>query len=349
MSMLRSLRKPFHVNFEITNRCNYNCKFCSAQLSKYYSNELSTRDVSSIIRKLVDENVYALFLTGGEPLLRKDLPIFVKQAINCGMNVCVSTNAVAANKSIAESLAHAGLDEIQVSIQAPNEIHNEIVGVDGALEAAFEGMDNLIQAGIGVIVASVGIRRNYRFLPELGRKVAKMGAICYRVLRLMPTSSEMLEELIPHNEIGLLVKNLIDLQEEGVITTDIHTPPGFFGHGYYNPGRYPYILHAFCGVCTAGKTTMAILPNGDCTPCIEFKDAGFIGGNIMKQSLSEIWESKPMSLLRDATPDNYQRECGICPYKWTCYSSRCIAYRFDGDVLGDDCSCYKIREKKKIH
>lgn len=345
MSTLNRLEKPFHVNFEITNSCNFNCSFCSAQLSKYQKPDLSTQDVCNIISILADEGVYALFFTGGEPLLRDDLPIFVKQALDYGMNVCISSNAAVASKEKAKQLVDAGLDEIQVSIQAPDTTHDNIVGVDGAIKMAFNGLQNLIDVGLGVIVASVGTRKNYQTLPSLADKVAHLGGICYRVLRLIPTSKDALQDMIPYEGLEWLVTEMINRIEKGKITIDIHTPPGFVSHGYHNPGEYPQLLHAFTGICTAGKTTMAILPNGDCIPCIEFKN--FMCGNILKQSLDEIWNAEPMKLLKNVTPDKYQGICGECSYKWTCYSARCIAYRFD-HLYGDDFSCYKVRRQRKL-
>jgi MoaA/NifB/PqqE/SkfB family radical SAM enzyme len=280
MYALKSLQKPFLVSFEVTSQCDLECSFCSAQLSKYPREDLPTKSVLEIITKIANEDIYSIFLTGGEPLMRSDLPLIINECLNYGMNVSLSTNGIEASKKIVKMIASTGLEEVQVSIHAPNEIHDELVRVNGAVKRSFEGMRNLIDAGIRVTVASVATRMNYYLLPELAEQVAEMGAKYFRVLRLMPHSYDMLQQIVPYNEMRKLVERLIRC------------------------------------------------------------------GNILSESFSEIWNSKPMSLLRSATPDNFHGRCGDCELKWSCYSARCVAYNLGGDILGDDISCYRIAEER---
>ena len=337
---LKTLQKPFIVNFEVTSQCNQECSFCSAQLSKYRRDDLPTEAVLEIISKIAREGIYSIFLTGGEPFLRDDLPLLIEECLNYGMNVSLSTNGVEATERTARLIASTGLDEIQVSIHAPNDIHDKIVGVNGALSRSFEGLHNLIEAGLRVTVASVATRMNYYFLPELAEKVAEMGAKYFRVLRLMPHSYDMLQQIVPYGEMQMLVEHLMDLEKRTEeFTISIHTSPGFTDERFYSPEEYS-IVHPLCHTCTAGKASMAVLSNGDCFPCLELKSPEFMCGNILHKSLSEIWNSGPMSLLRSATPDKYHGRCGECESKWICYSARCVAYNLGGDILGDDRSCY---------
>lgn len=341
-TVLRSLQKPFIVNFEVTSQCNEECTFCSAQLSRYRRNDLPTEPVLEIISKIAHENIYSIFLTGGEPLLREDIPLIVKECINLGMNVSLSTNGTEATGRIAYTIASAGLEEIQVSIHAPDDTNDRIVGVKGAVKRSFDGLRNLVEAGLRVTVAAVATNANYSQLPELAEKVAKMGAKHFRVLRLMPHSEDILKQIVPLREMQLLVKRLMRLEGQlGAFTIDIHSSPGFLDASMYDPREYR-IIHPLCHTCTAGKLSMGILSNGDCVPCLELKAPELACGNILRDSLSEVWNSKPMSLLRSAKPDNYHGRCGECEFKWTCYSARCVAYNLCSDIFGDDISCYRI-------
>lgn len=345
MYILKSFEKPFIVNFEITSQCDQRCSFCYAQLLKYRREDLPTKSVLEIISKIAKEGIYSIFLTGGEPFLRNDLPLIIKRCLDYGMNVSLSTDGTMVTEKTAKLIASTGLDETQVSIQAPNEIHDKIVGVDGALTQSFKGLRNLIKAGLRVTVASVATRMNYSLLPELAKKVAVMGAKYFRVLRLMPHSYDMLQQIVPYEKMQILVERLSHLEEklEGFIIS-IHTSPGFLDERFYNSREYK-IVHPLCHTCTAGKASMGILSNGDCVPCLELKSPEFICGNILYSSFSDIWNSKPMSLLRSVTPDNYHGKCGECEFKWSCYSARCVAYNLGKDILGDDKSCYRLLEK----
>jgi len=342
MCALNSLERPFHINFEITNRCNHGCYFCSAELRKYCRKDLPTRDIIRIISKIANEDVYSVFLTGGEPLLRKDLPLIIKECLDYGINVSLSTNGVMADEKTSKLVASAGLEEIQVSIHAPNEIHDKMVGVEGAIEGALKGLKNLIEAGFSVIVAAVPTKMNHPLLPELAERVQQMGARCFRVLRLMPHSRSVLEQIVPYREMQMLVKRLSGFAHRlNNFAASIHTSAGFSTEAY-DLEHWEKILHPLSHTCSAGKVTMGIMANGDCVPCLEIKNPKMICGNILHQSFSEIWDSKPMSLLRLATPDKYRGRCEECELKWTCYSARCVAYNLEGDILGDDVSCYRL-------
>lgn len=339
---LSTLEKPFIVSYEVTSQCSLDCFFCCAQLSKYRREDLPTEAALQVISKIADAGVYSIFLTGGEPLQRSDLPLLIEECLARGMNVSLSTNGVEASRTTAELIAATGLEEVQVSIHAPDETHDRLVGVSGALDRGLDGLRNLVDAGLRVTVASVATRQNYWQLPRLAELVAGMGARYFRVLRLMPHSDDLLQQLVPHDGMKTIVKQLMDLEKrmEDFIVS-VHASPGFQDERYHNPDEYG-IVHPLCHTCTAGKTSMAILSNGDCTPCVELKSPEFVCGNIITSPLAEIWASEPMSLLRSATPDNYLDRCGQCEYRWTCYSARCAAFSLEGDVLGDDLSCYLL-------
>lgn len=343
MSVLKKLEKAFIVNFEITNQCNLDCMFCSAQLSRYARKDLPTSKVLSIIDKIAQQDIYSIFLTGGEPLLRNDLPQIIERCMNHEMNVMLSTNGIMESEEVADRIASTGLEEIQVSIHAPNEINDRLVQADGALEQSLQGLRNLVNAGLKVTVASVATRKNINLLPKLAKQVAEMGAKYFRVLRLIPHSDKMLKFLVPYEEMrktvdefGLLDDNLSDF------TISIHASPGFVDEKFSDPDEYS-IVHPLCHTCTAGKTSFGILPNGDCVPCLELKDPEFICGNILDKTIDKIWDSQPMATIRSATPDRYKGECADCNKKWLCYSARCVAHNLEGDILGDDVSCYLLR------
>lgn len=344
---LKTLQKPFIINFEITSQCNQDCNFCCAQLSNHRREDLPTKDVLVIISKIAYEEIGSIFLTGGEPLLRQDFPLIIKECIAYGMNVSLSTNGTEATSEIAKAIAAVGLEEIQVSIQAPDDTHDRIVGVKGAITRSFQGLRNLIETGLRVTVAAVATVTNYSLLPELAKNVANMGAKHFRVLRLMPHSYDMLQQIVPHKEMQMLVRRLLRLETNlDDFTIEIHSSPGFLDPSTYDPREYR-ILHPLCHTCTAGKVSMGILSNGDCVPCLELKAPELVCGNILRDSLSEVWNSKPMSLLREVTPHRYHGKCGECEFKWTCYSARCVSYNLRGDLFGDDESCYHLSNSTK--
>jgi radical SAM protein with 4Fe4S-binding SPASM domain len=341
-ALLSSLERPFIANLEVTSQCNLACTFCSAQLAKFRRDDLPTDLILQVIARIAEDGVRSIFLTGGEPLLRQDIPLIIRECVSRGMDVSLSTNGTEASSELAASLAAAGLEELQVSIHAPDSTHDRLVGCTGALDRGLAGLQNLVGAGLVVTVAAVATRANYPRLPRLAERVARLGAKHFRVLRLMPHSPEMLRQVVPHRQMQALVKRLARIgQGSAGLSVDVHAPPGFLDPLSHDPGEYA-ILHPLCHTCTAGKLSMGIMSNGDCVPCLELKDPEFACGNTLRDSLTTIWDARPMSLLRRATPDRYCGKCGKCELRWTCYSARCVAHHLRGDILGDDDSCYRL-------
>ena len=341
---LRALSRPFTVSFEVTSRCDLNCFFCSARLQEFGRPDLDTEGCIRILDSLFKENVFSIFLTGGEPVLRPDLPELVHHCVSNGANTLLSTSAVGVDRILASALYEAGLDEVQVSIHALNELHDEIVGAPGAFESAMQGVEAFLAAGMRVTVAAVTTRRNIGTLPALARLVARMGVQHFRAQRLMPHSAELLREVAPKEEFLSVSHELVGLDKEFPnFQVHVHATPGLLDTPDLFDKREFGIVHPLTHTCSAGKTSMGILSNGDCVPCLELKDNEFFCGNLLTDSLDEIWNAKPMKRLREAGPANYTGKCSQCELRWTCYSARCVAYRMTGDLLGDDLSCYLLR------
>lgn len=338
---IRSLSKPLHVNFEIVGTCNESCTFCAAELTSFPRRGLTSAEIMHVLKELGDNGVYSVFLTGGEPASKKDLPEIIRRAIDLGINVTTATNGTLINRRLAETLKRAGLDEIQVSIHGTPTIHDSITGLSGSYERAVNAVSLLKECGIDPIVASVGMKRNYKSLPALARIVADHGAVAYRILRLMPNRIEMVEEVLGSNEVSWLIDEISSIREETDLELDLHIPSGCVHEQFFDPSKFPTISHPLMSTCTAGKATMAVLADGLAAPCVELKQLPC--GNILDLGLEEVWNSPTMNSVRSVTPESYSGECARCQVKNTCYSARCVAYRFDGSILGDDVTCVKLR------
>lgn len=155
-----------------------------------------------------------------------------------------------------------------MSLHGLEKTHERITKVPYSYYLTLRGIKYLHEAGIGVIVASVGMKTNYRELPQLARQVADMGAIAYRVLRLMPNKPELLDQVLEEEESRWLIEELDKVRHEKKIEIEVHVPPGCFHTRYFNPSTFPKFSHAYTSICTACKASMAILSNGDVVPCI---------------------------------------------------------------------------------
>lgn len=142
------------VLWEITPRCNMNCKHCLffQNNEKEIQNELSTDQVFNIIDNLSKEShLKAIWLSGGEPLLRKDIVDICKKISDYGIKPSLSTNGILLDKKLADELHSAGVEYIHLSIDGANaNTHDKLRGVNGAFLKLMKVMDILKTSPIRV-------------------------------------------------------------------------------------------------------------------------------------------------------------------------------------------------------
>jgi len=177
-----------------------------------------------------------------------------------------------------------------VSIHGLEITHDRVVRRKGSFRNALKFIRTLTENDIKVIVASVGMKSNYRELPRLAKFLVDHYKIsAFRVLRLMPNVKSLIEEVIGPEECKWLIDKLHKLRDDTGLEVDIHVPPGCLHSFYYNPLFRPKLSHQFVSICTAGKASMAILSDGTVVPCVELKD--LICGNILESEIEDIWNS----------------------------------------------------------
>jgi MoaA/NifB/PqqE/SkfB family radical SAM enzyme len=153
-----------HINLiEITNACNYKCKFCYSGANKddakYY---LSVEDAVSIGRNIKKHGGYSVTLTGGEPTLHKDLIRMVKELKKLGLFVQLATNGsmLARDASLAVSLRKAGLSGIQLQLDSIRRSIHVMHRDNGMFEEKFEALKNSVNAGLNISIAATITKHN---------------------------------------------------------------------------------------------------------------------------------------------------------------------------------------------
>ena len=91
-----------------------------------------------------------MLFSGGEPLVRKDLPELAKYATNKGMRAVISTNGTLIDRNMAKILKDVGLSYVGVSLDGGEEVHDAFRGVKGAYKKALEGRDYCREEGLKV-------------------------------------------------------------------------------------------------------------------------------------------------------------------------------------------------------
>lgn len=252
-------KRPFCVSFEVTYNCNALCKHCNRGGSAEEQRATPRRygEISQQIKPLVAQ------LSGGEPLLRNDLEQIV-DALSIPKSapyIIVITNGVLLSKERYRRLREAGADEFSLSLDYPDERHDEFRGVPGL----FNRISTLIKElssenNRAITLCCVVQSRNFRELIRMAELAAKWNVnITFSAYTCLRTNDEsyMLssEELEEFREI---IEHLLDFKKKyrNIYTSDynLKVMPDFFKNGYI-PN------------CRTGERFLNVNPEGTLSPC----------------------------------------------------------------------------------
>ncbi|MCS7098506.1 MAG: radical SAM protein [Candidatus Methanomethyliaceae archaeon] len=167
----------------ITGKCDLRCRHCYASHFNNL-NELSTEDAIKVIKELAKMNVNHISFTGGEPTLRKDLPILISQAYDLGFELSIVTSALSMNSKLISLLIRNDV-EIQVSIDgATKETFTKIRG--SYFELLLEKLKQLKKLGAKIRPVMTINALNYHEATEYIKLCSEMNAIGAAMIPLIP-------------------------------------------------------------------------------------------------------------------------------------------------------------------
>jgi MoaA/NifB/PqqE/SkfB family radical SAM enzyme len=160
-----------NANLEVTKRCNARCEFCD------YWKEKPPRELADYVPVIKKLKPLSVGITGGEPLLRKDLEGIVSSLrSNFGfLHIGLITNGALLTSERGFSLWEAGLDELSISLDYLDERHDSERRIPGLTKHIFSVVPRLTAHGVKVCFNIVIKSGNYRELPRMVSKIAEMG------------------------------------------------------------------------------------------------------------------------------------------------------------------------------
>jgi heme b synthase len=341
--------------WEITRSCNLFCAHCrSSSTSGTYKDELSTEECRRLIDEIVETDKPVIILSGGEPLMRKDIFEIASYAAGKGLRVAMGTNGTLITEDVAAKLKAVPISRVAVSIDFPEaELQDKFRGKAGSFQSALVGIARLRQAGIEVQINSTITRLNTKYLNELLGLALKSGAVAFHPFMLVPTGrGKGLEKVaMSPEEYEKTLRWVYDRQKE--LGASIFLKPTDAPH-YQRiirqkakennvqetlPDRKTAArsgpMNSMTRGCLAGISFCFISHRGRVQGC------GYLdvdAGNIRDRSFKQIWmESKLFRELRDLS--NIKGKCGDCEYKNICGGCRARAYESTGDYLEAEPYC----------
>ena len=269
-------RQLTYLRVSLIDRCNLRCLYCMPHglLNAFKEEELLTMDeIAEIVSIFAELGIWKVRLTGGEPLLRKDVPSLVARIkkIPGIREVVMTTNGVLL-KHFADELKKAGLDRINVSLDTLNrENFKRITGLD-KLNDVLEGIDAAVNAGIAPVKVNTVLMKGYNDHEVLDLvEFAVRRTFQIRFIEWMPTSGEIHSM---QRSRFLSVESAKKAVEEkcGLIADDSnpHSPARSF-HIQGTSSKIGFISplsNAFCSMCNR----LRLKANGMMKTCLHGKE-----------------------------------------------------------------------------
>ncbi len=240
---------PHVVAWNLTRRCNLRCTHCyiSAGPWETSGDELDSDECRRIVDQIVALNpAPMLILSGGEPLLRDDLPAIAEYAAGRGATVVVGTNGTMLTDERVAELMEAGVTGVAVSVDSLRpEYHDRFRRGTDALAATSEAVERLRERRLDFIVQTTATRGNAREVPRLIEWAAERGAVAFNLYFLVPTGrGERLTDLSP-TEYEELLGVLVEYSRRylGVMMVRAKCAPHFIRKVYEEAPDSPILNH----------------------------------------------------------------------------------------------------------
>jgi len=324
-----SLSRPLHdLRISITDRCNFRCVYCMPR--EVFGRDfafmdraelLTFEEIERLARVFVDAGVEKIRLTGGEPLLRRDVEklIAMLAAIDGLHDLALTTNGALLTAAKAKALGDAGLKRITISLDALDDarfrtITDATYGVDDVLRA----IDNAAAAGLTPVKIDAVLKRglNEQEILPLARRFRGTGHVV-RFIEFMDVGSSnrwRMDEVVPRHEVLETISREWPLEPIDPAYPGEVAERWRYVDGAGEIGVITSVTRPFCGACTRARLSA----DGELFTCL-FASSGRdlrallrsgSGDDAIRTAIASIWRARDdrYSELRADLPESRKVE-----------------------------------------
>lgn len=317
---------------EITSMCNAKCEHCGSSCGdKITNNEISAYDLKKALYNIAEKynpQHVLLNITGGEPLMRKDLFEIMDYANKLGFRWGMTSNGMLINDKIIEKMVETNMETISISIDGLKETHEKFRKVPNSFDRIIENIKKLQkEKSIKIVqVTTVANKKNLNELEELYKLMIELNIVSWRVINVDPIgrAKENNEILLDAKDYLYLWDFIKEKRNENKLNVE-------YGCSHYLDLDYEKEIRDTYFICTAGLYVASILSNGDISVCPNVeRRPEFIQGNIKTDNFVDIWENK-FKIFRNED----RTKCEQC--------SKCDKWKY---CLGDSFHTFNFDDKK---
>jgi len=328
---------PLWLLAEVTYRCPLQCAYCANPIDFAGQDELNTGQWISVFEQARELGAAQLGLSGGEPLLRKDLTELIAAARSLGYYSNLLTSGIGLNEARLDDFAKAGLDHIQVSFQAADEEINDLLAGSKQAFAKKLKVARAVKAhGWPMVLNFVLHRHNIEQLPRIIELCIELEADFVELATCQFYGWAQL------NRAGLLPTRG-QLQRAEYITQQYREQLAAQNH----PCKLIFVIPDYYEErpkpCAGGwgSLFLDVTPDGTALPCHSARELPIAFPNVKEHRLEHIWKHS-FGFNRFRGDDWMSEPCRSCAEKSKDFGGcRCQAFILTGDAAATDPVCGK--------
>ena len=277
--------------WECTLKCNLNCRHCGSSCSlEDKRNDMPINDFLRVLDEIhekIDPNKMFVIITGGEPLMRKDIVDCGRAIKQRGFKWGIVTNGMLLTESKLNELIDAGLTGISVSLDGFAEEHNWMRGNIYSFDRAVSAIKHIAnqKKRLGWDVITCVNKRNLSCLPQLRCFLSELGVRHWRIISVFPSGRAVHDEELQLDSMQFreVMDFIVETRKQGIINAS-YGCEGFLGPYEYEVRDYQYF-------CQAGINVASILYDGSISGCLSIRSK-YNQGNIYKDSFMDVWNNR---------------------------------------------------------
>jgi PqqA peptide cyclase len=325
--------RPLGLLAELTYACPLHCPYCSNPLNLGdYREELTTQQWRQVIAEAAELGVLQLHLSGGEPLQRRDLVDIVRFASGHGMYTNLITSASGLSSRRAELLRGAGLDHVQISLQADEQALSDRIAGMPSFERKLAAARLVKKLGWPLTLNVVLHRHNIDRIGHILDLAAELGAD-----RIELANTQYYGWAQRNREALLPTRDQLE-SAEAVVRSAHERLRGQMEMIYVIPDYYSKYPKPCMGGW--GRRQLTVVPNGDVLPCPTAHTLPLPRASVREHSLAWIWQQSPL-FQRFRGTDWMPEPCRSCARRDLDFGGcRCQAFQLTGDATRTDPVCH---------
>ena len=309
------------------------------------SDELDTKGAFAIIDEVYDFGATWFGLSGGEPLLRKDIFDIAQYARGLGLKISLITNGFFVDGTTCDQLVK---NEVMTSISmdGSEKVQDTFRG-KGAYKAILSAIQQLSEARILDCLVMTVTKLNCQGIDHIVDLAKEYEVKRVVIHNFVPVGLGKYNiDLVPSPEqYERLWNHTFDLYQANQGKLDIKVYCPFYARVVKQRGLsnfWDWYTKEHLGRCTIDGQYISIMPNGDIKPC-GFNEKLKLG-NIKDKNLKEFWDELQTGELYLKLKDksNLKGKCGLCEYREICGGCRTRAEYYTGDLFQSDPACAYI-------